>query len=98
MVKGTITHLFIDLEIHVLLCLIDLMILNNCGKFRSTTRNGNLVKLENIYLHANLYVGIFLVQKGNNSSINQFRGTFLTLPNRLNDKEHLWKLSIQYMK
>ena len=30
---------------------------------------------------------------GHNSSLNEFRVTFLTLPNMFNDKEHLWKVS-----
>ena len=73
-----------------------LMTLNNCGKFESNTRNDYLEKLENINLHANLNLGIFKSKRGHNSSLNQFRVTFLTLSNRFNDMEHLWKVSIQY--
>ena len=51
--KGAITHPFINSELLFLQCLIGLMILYTCWKFRSSTRNGYLEKLESIHLHAN---------------------------------------------
>ena len=76
------------------------MIRNTCGKFQSNTSSGYLENLENIHLHANLNIGYSKFKRGTHNSkfpsLNQFRVTFLTLPNRFNDKEHLWKVSIQY--
>ena len=56
--KGAITHPLINSELLFLLCLIDLMIRNTCGKFQSNTSSGYLENLENIHLHANFNLGI----------------------------------------
>ena len=49
-------------------------------------------------MHASRYFLGILSPKGHNLSINKFIVTFLTLPNKFNDKEHLWKISIQNMQ
>ena len=72
------------------------MIRNTCGKFQSNICSSYLENLENIHLHANFNIGILSSKGAITLSLNQFRVTFLTLPNRFDDKEQLWKVSIQY--